>query len=50
MANDVPLEDVPFISCEQHGSLMIQGTDCTELRPLQIEQARAAAKVVPGAI
>ena len=40
----------PFVNCEATGSLM-QGSvrNCFLLRPLQVEQARAAAKLVPGA-
>jgi hypothetical protein len=47
-----PLEDrlTPFVSCEQTESLMhVSRSDCFNLRPLQVEQARAAAKKVPGA-
>jgi uncharacterized repeat protein (TIGR01451 family) len=47
-----PLEDrlTPFVSCEQTASLMhTSRSDCFNLRPLQVEQARAAAKKVPGA-
>ncbi len=52
--NDRPLEDAltPFVSCEESNSLMMQVPDCQPpvLRPLQVETARAVAKLVPGAV
>jgi hypothetical protein len=51
LADGTPLEDArtPFVSCEATESLMRVSGSCSGLRPLQVEQARAAAKLVPGA-
>ncbi|TAK33575.1 MAG: hypothetical protein EPO21_12570 [Chloroflexota bacterium] len=51
-SDTTPLEDLltPFVSCETTGSVMSVARPCLNLRPLQIEQARAAAKLVPGAV
>lgn len=41
-----------FRTCEESSSLMknaLNESDCSKLRPLQVEAARAAAKLVPGA-
>jgi hypothetical protein len=50
--NGTPLEDArtPFVSCEATESVMhVSNPNCFLLQPLQVEQARAAAKLVPGA-
>jgi hypothetical protein len=46
------LEDrlTPFTTCELSDSLMKNGTNCTNLQPLQREMAREVAKLVPGAV
>jgi YVTN family beta-propeller protein len=43
-------DTLPLTSCEESQSLMGSGTYCRNLRPLQIETARDAAALVPGAI
>jgi hypothetical protein len=46
---DNPAEDPPFTGCED-SSLMyrVSSSKCTELRPLQVEQAKEVARLIPG--
>ncbi len=39
----------PFVNCEESSSIM-RANSCRNIRPLQAEMMRAAAKLVPGAI
>jgi hypothetical protein len=50
--DDWPAEDTltPSVSCEVSSSMMQTSAGCPNLRPHQIEAARAAAKLVPGAL
>jgi hypothetical protein len=48
----IPKEEsmTPYTTCKDSRSLMHPSTSgCTNLQPLQVEQARAVAKLVPGA-